>query len=89
VTQASLRIKELEEKIKALPTKTGGVVVSEHALLRYLERVKGMDLNAIAAEILDDKSKELIEFAQGNVTLKRPDYRVVVKDHVVVTVNEP
>lgn len=60
-------------------------VVSEHALLRYLERVKGIDLEQAAAEILNEHNIRAIEFA-GNCRIKSNGVEFVVSDRVVVTV---
>ena len=87
VAQMQRQVEELEQQVKAVPMNVG-VVVSEHALLRYLERVKKIDMAALVDEILDEKSKSLIDFAKGNCTVKRSDCHLVVKNNVVVTVNE-
>ena len=60
-------------------------VVSEHALLRYIERVKGLDMQVIRDEILNGRRDAIralgtLQFKTGN------GLTIVVKDRVVVTV---
>jgi hypothetical protein len=63
-----------------------GVQVTEHAILRYLERVKGVDLAQIEREILPDKTRDHIEeLGAGNFPCG--DHTLVVKDKMIITVN--
>jgi chromosome segregation ATPase len=87
VSQTENRIRELKLSLEKLKTKGGSPIVSEHALLRYLERVKGVDLEALKTEILTKKTIEMIEFAR-NCTVKGDSYSLVVKDGVVITVTD-
>lgn len=61
-------------------------VVSEHAMLRYLERVKGVDLNAVRTEILADGRAELIHKLQSCHLPIGNGLRLVVKHRQVVSV---
>lgn len=62
------------------------LIVSEHALLRYLERTFGVDLEEIKRQILTEEMKGRID-SFGNGKFPHPDgYKLVVKDRVVVTV---
>lgn len=78
----------LEQVDKAIHDLTGEEaepVVSEHALLRYLERVKGIDLDAVRDEILDGRRSSIRQL--GSCKFKTGDgLTIVVKDRVVVTV---
>lgn len=82
--QLSLR-KELIDKIKNLnnPQET---TVSEHALLRYIERVKGIDIEEIKTEIKTAIPRTLIEVLGGNGTYPCGDYSIILKNNVVTTV---
>lgn len=73
-------------KLRAtLRSKTANLVVSEHAMLRYLERVELVDLQEIAALVLPEDKKETIK-TLGSGKYPINDHRVVVVDNVVVTV---
>lgn len=50
LTQLNKMIQSVEDEIRALSRRH--IVVSEHAMLRYLERVKGIDLEEISREII-------------------------------------
>lgn len=82
--------KELDDvvvEINRFEEETIEPIVSEHAMLRYIERVKGFDLTALHNEILTDERKALIaemrscDFIVG-------DYKIVVKRGVVVSVTD-
>lgn len=79
------RIKSLNNRIKQLKENEHEPVVSEHAILRYLERVKGVDLDALKHEIMDDKTVENIKFLKSG-KIKRAEYDMVIQDNVVVSI---
>lgn len=60
--------------------------VSDHALLRFIERVMGIDVDAIRDRILSDNIVSAIKAGATAVTVD--SVRMVVKDNVVVTVIE-
>lgn len=86
--RAQVKVFDAEiERIKAEP------VVSEHAILRFIERVLGMDTKVFTDAILGGKAREHIaKFGSGKFPVKAPadapvsEFRIVVKDGVVVTV---
>ena len=63
------------------------LIVSEHAVLRYLERVQGIDMKAIRDEILDPimiaKVKTL---GDGKYPCRDGAFKVLVKDGVITSV---
>jgi hypothetical protein len=68
----------------------GRVQVSDHAVVRYLERRLGLDLDAVRAEIAPPDTHAAVRALGGSgdfpVTGKHGAHTLVVKDHVVVTV---
>lgn len=83
IDSIAARIEALEKE----PIVVGDVHVSEHALLRYLERVRGIDLTEVRAEMLGKDTKRLIQFAAGNSSrVKRPGFTLIVENNTVVTV---
>lgn len=66
---------DLNKSIEA--AKSQEVHLSDHAILRYLERVKGMDIEKIRGEILTEKRKKLILKC---ITVKIP----IEKNHQLV-----
>jgi len=61
VSVLNKRLKEIERANSS----TGELVVSEHAFLRYLERVKGMDLEKLQSEIVTDMLKNTVSTLGG------------------------
>lgn len=59
-------------------------VVSEHALLRYIERRLGLNLNDVRAEILHGRTEQIRKFKTCKI--KTDGMTLVVKNQVVVTV---
>lgn len=62
--------------------------VSDHAVVRYLERVKGMDIASIRKEILPDNVKQATIMGNGYYPVNGT-HKVRVKDGVVITVLTP
>jgi ABC-type lipoprotein release transport system permease subunit len=83
--EARRQLKSLQERVKQLEANNAEPIVSEHAILRYLERVKGIDVEAIKQEILDENASKHIKFAK-NGTLKRAAYSLIFRNNVIVTV---
>jgi len=75
---------EVEARIKAAESHGNEPVVSEHALLRYFERVLGFDLEAIRSQLVtDDIAAVINQTGSGKIPAK--GCRLVFKDRVVVT----
>ncbi|MFA5216285.1 hypothetical protein [Sulfuricurvum sp.] len=79
------QIKEVEEKIHKLKGANETIIVSEHAILRYLERVYKLDLEKIKHEILPDRIAAQAKVI-GNGRYGVIDHTLLIKDNVVVTV---
>ena len=81
-------IEKLNNEISDLTTSNKEVVVTEHAMLRYLERVKGLDLEDVRDEIESDKLRAMISQFGGNgrFTVDGKNYRV--KNYSVITVTD-
>ena len=80
------RIKGYQEELTKITSQSNSLIVSEHAMIRYLERVYKLDLFKIEAEIA---SAELFTKVQelGSGTYSCEDgYSAKVVDGVVVTI---
>ena len=84
---AERNLRNTEEELKKL--KTGNkIIVSEHAVLRYLERTMELDLKAVENEIL---SKEVVSQYRTLGNGKYPvsnGCKAVIKDNVVLTITK-
>lgn len=78
-------IETIKEQINKLE-KQNGVIVTEHAILRYLERVKGINLADISKEILTDEIKKFVAVIGGNGTYPNNGFSVKIVDYKIVTV---
>jgi len=75
---------EIEMQIRKL---TEEIVISEHAILRYLERVKGVDIEEIKKEILPEETAVLVrKMGQAEGTYNTCTHKLRVKENVVITV---
>lgn len=84
---AERNLRNTEEELKKL--KTGNkIIVSEHAVLRYLERTMELDLKAVENEIL---SEEVVSQYRTLGNGKYPvsnGCKAVIKDNVVLTITK-
>ena len=78
------RLQEIERQISAVQSQ-GEPVVSEHALLRYLERTLHLNLDDIRAEILSGRTEQIRQLKSCKIKTGT-GLTLIVKDQVVVTV---
>jgi hypothetical protein len=74
----------IKKKIESLESKE--VLVSEHAMLRYFERVLGHDLEQIKKDIVTDKIKNMLEVTGPSGTFPADGFKVIIKNGKVVSV---
>jgi hypothetical protein len=75
----------IERKIRELTEVAKEPIVSEHALLRYIERFMGVDLESVRRAILTENAVKMIKFAK-NGKINSDGRRLIVKNGTVVTV---
>lgn len=78
------QLKKHEEELLKMQ-ESSELIVSEHALLRYLERVYKLDLSKLQNEITPQELKAQIK-EYGNGTYKHDNFSIKVVDNVIVTV---
>jgi len=83
--QSQTLVKTLEDKIRELKTEAPTPIISEHALLRYMERVQGVNFDVIKAELLGDGTAGAISFAKTG-KIKKNGMTLICRDNVVVTI---
>jgi len=86
IAASNRRIEEIEKQIRGVPEKRNSVVISEHAILRYIERVIGLKPEEIASKILSDKEREAVASMGDGTYPVQETHKVKVKNGVVVTV---
>ena len=86
LTQLQRQLEQITTQIQAL-SKDTEPVVSEHALLRWLERKRGIDLEQVKQEVLQGRVDTIKQL--GTCRLHTPDgLTLIVKQGVVVTIND-
>jgi hypothetical protein len=60
--------------------------VTEHAIIRYLERVKGLDIEEIEKEILTDSLKDMVTNLGNTGTFPGNGFRILMKDGTITTI---
>lgn len=87
ISAKKMTLNTLQQRIEKLLKQSEEVTISEHAILRYLERVVGVDIEQLADKILPPSEKALVEeFRTGRFPVNQGDFKIVVQDGVVVTV---
>lgn len=78
------QISKIHSKIKR--KQAGDILVSDHAIVRYLERIKKVDIESIKKEILTDEIKDKIKNGPGYGFLVVGEYELVLKDYIIVSI---
>jgi hypothetical protein len=81
-----IEIKEIQKNIDNC-VKIENVVVTDHAVIRYLERVNGLNIEEIRKDILSSGLIKFgIEYGSGKYSLN--GFTAVLRDGKVVTITE-
>lgn len=83
---ADMLLNNLRNRLKELTTEAPEPTVTEHALLRYCERLYGIDLEKVKADILTPATIAKINALKSAKLEIGPGVYIVVKQRVVVTV---
>jgi uncharacterized coiled-coil protein SlyX len=85
LNEAAWNLQNIKTELKELKPKA--IKVTDHAVLRYLEREAGVDTQAIKAKILEDPElNRFVETLGGSGKFPVGGFRVVMKDYSVVTI---
>ena len=80
-------MQKYEEELQTIKERAKDLILSEHAILRYLERVYKLDTNKLYEEIVTQELKHNYE-RLGNGSYSVQDCMVKIVDNVIVTVLE-
>lgn len=90
---AEMRIEDMESKLKTIKNySVDEPIVSEHALVRFVERVIGIPRAELIERMITKEASQLIlKIGSGKIPVSSAhgNYRLVVKNGIVVTVEEP
>lgn len=85
-TERKKKLSEINKQIKKLCTTSAEPIVTEHALLRYIERALGIDTEAIKTEILTEQIITTINKG-GNCKISNgKGLKYIVKDRTIVSI---
>jgi chromosome segregation ATPase len=79
-------IQSLKDQIQNFENKNNKPRVSEHAIIRYFERVKGYNLEEIEKEILSEEVLTLVDKLGGTGGYPNKDFQVFMKNYTVTTI---
>lgn len=83
VAEADNKVRRIKSEIQTIIDSE--IVISEHAILRYLERIKGIDMNVIKEEMMPEKVMKQIQILSSGKFPCDTHY-LKVKNRVVITV---
>jgi hypothetical protein len=90
-------VREIESKIKKLKVKkitNNSITITEHAILRYLERVEGIDIERVKKDIVTEEVLQQIKTLGAGTypvkgkynTIDKQMFKIRVRDNAVITV---
>jgi len=80
--------KTLQKKIDDYAERNKEPIVSEHALLRYIERVYGINLDDVRSNILSPSTRKAIQVVGSGKFPLDAGGRAVVKGNTIVTIED-
>ncbi|HFI0747262.1 TPA: hypothetical protein ACGOYH_001384 [Streptococcus suis] len=87
ISLVSSKLNSVNQRIQALKGRND-LIVSEHAMLRYLERVEQLDVAILNRIIAEDEELQSVVKTLGNgiFPVKGRGFKLVIKDNVVETI---
>lgn len=79
-------ITRLNHQIEQLERRKDGITVTDHAVIRYLERVQGIDIDAIREQMVTDQVEQAVDTLGGTGKFPSGECRLVMDGYKVVTV---
>ena len=73
---------KVQSRLKQLKS---NVILTDHAIVRYLERVEKVDIEKIKKILLDESTEELIKTMQPK-KIKRDSYALLINGSTITTV---
>ncbi len=86
--EARNKLKQLDDQIVAFEAASSVPIVTEHALLRYLERAKGIDLADLRREILTERNIETINLLNSCKIPIGEGLSLIVRNRTIVSIAE-
>jgi chromosome segregation ATPase len=89
ITERRQSKKRIQQRIQQIERDgdDAGVRITEHAIVRFLERVKGIDIEQVKREMLGEKQEEVVSQLK-TCKVDQGDCTLVVNNSTVVTVHD-
>lgn len=81
----SSQLSELKDKLRCLK-KAERIKITDHALLRYIERMLGIDVDKIRNEIINDKTRYQVYILGDGKYPVDNNHFAVIKNNTLITV---
>ena len=80
-----IKRKKLEGVKAKIANAQESVIISEHAVIRYIERVLGIDIKEIEKKIVDEETEKIImELRPSKIC--RGEFSILIKENTVTTI---
>ncbi len=80
-----LRLSDIEEEIERLKHVPDEITVTDHAIIRYMERVLGLTMEDLKKDIVSEKLKAMAgKMQSGNFTIDGKE--LVMRNRAIVTI---
>ncbi len=87
IANKNQQINNIKHEIAKLKKQSQDLIISEHAILRYMERVLKLDIAAFANSILTDEVRnEHKLIGNGTYSVNNSEYKLIIRNNVVVSV---
>lgn len=82
------QINTTQENIEKLSTNNDDLIFSEHSILRYIERVMGVDIEALKEKILPKEERQSILKTANSLSFKKDGVSFKIKDGIIITITK-
>lgn len=89
VISKRLTLRQIDAQLEKLQSEEAFIVVLDHAVIRYLERVEGMDIESLREKIIATEREKILTLGQGNFPTQTEEgkpFMLKVRNNTVITV---
>jgi hypothetical protein len=86
--RALKKVKSLKKKLDEHAASAVIPTISEHALLRLLERVYGIDMEELKAKVMTPTTIKAIKAIKSGTVPLETGGRAIIKNHVIVSITD-
>lgn len=82
------KIRDIKRQLEKLKKKNQPkeIVISDHALIRYMERVLGADVKELKDKLITDNLRNQVATLGPTGTYAAGEHKLIIKNNVVVTI---